>query len=189
MRLKIDDRIALAEKKLIEQRTRFEDRKKELGELVKERGRLQASVILDDRKDSNRIAQVDKRRNDIRAELEIYPSLISEMEAKIEALKKEKEGEVLRKNLAEQKKAAREVERLSQDLGTLLEKANEDNTELQRHRSIYFKLGELTGQGIFEKPTTLGSYGWLRVLAGTIKAELAGKGRPMPRYPGAAPPI
>ncbi|MBA7602189.1 hypothetical protein ES703_09275 [subsurface metagenome] len=186
---KIDDKISLAEKKLIEQRTKFEDRKKELGELVKERGRLQASVILDDRKDSNRITQVDKRRNDIRAELEIYPSLISEMEAKIEALKKEKEEEVLRGNLAKQKKAARKVEELSRELGTLLMKANEANIELQKCRSIYLELHKLTGQAVITKPTTLGSQGWLRVLAGTVKAELAGKGRPMPRYPGAAPPI
>lgn len=187
--MKIDDRIALAEEKLAKEKSRFEDRKKELEELVKERGRLQASVILDDRKDSNRITQVDKRRNDIRAELEIYPSLISEMEAKIEALKKEKEAGILKKNLVEQKKAAREVERLSEELGLLLEKANDVNVELQKHRSQYLKLHKLTGQDVFEKPTTGGSHGWLRVLAGTVKAELAGKGRPMPRYPGAAPPI
>ncbi len=186
---KIDDKISLAEKKLIEQRTKFEDRKKELGELVKERGRLQASVILDDRKDSNRIAQVDKRRNAIRAELEIYPSLISEMEAKIEALKKEKEEEVLRENLAKQKKAARKVEELSRELGTLLMKADQANIELQKHRSIYLEFHKSTDQEVITKPTTVGSQGSLRMLAGIINAELEGHPRINPRYPPPGPPI
>ncbi|MBA7652789.1 hypothetical protein ES703_60628 [subsurface metagenome] len=111
------------------------------------------------------------------------------MEAKIEGFKKEKVEGILRENLAKQKKAAREVEGLSEELGTLLEKANETNIELQKQRSQYSELYNLTNQNVITKPTTLGSLGWLRVLAGTIKAELAGGARPMPRYPGAAPPI
>lgn len=187
--MKIDDRIALAEEKLAKEKSRFEDRKKELEELVKERGQLQASAILDDQKDSKRVTEVDKRRNDVRAELEIYPSLISEMETKIEALKKEKEDGILKRNLVKQKKAAREVERLSEELGTLLMKANEANTELQKHRSQYFELHKLTNQGVFEKPTTSGSQGSLRMLAGIINGELEGYPRRSPRFPHPGPPI
>jgi len=187
--MKIEDKIALAEKELIEQRIRFEDRKKELDGLIKERARLGASAILDNEKDGKRVAEIDSQRNKLRSELEIYPDILRQVEAKIEGFKKEKEAGILRENLAKQKKAARKVEELSQELGTLLERANEANMELQKHRSIYLKLHELTDQDVITKPTTLGSQGWLRVLAGVIKAELAGEPRPMPRYPGAAPPI
>ena len=187
--MKIEDKIALAEKELIEQRTRFEDRKKELDGLIKERARLGASAILDNEKDGKRVAEIDSQRNKLRSELEIYPDILREVEAKIEGFKKEKVEGILRENLAKQKKAAREVEGLSEELGTLLEKANETNIELQKQRSQYSELYNLTNQNVITKPTTLGSLGWLRVLAGTVKAELAGNVRPMPRYPGAAPPI
>jgi len=53
--MKIEDKIALAEKELIEQRTRFEDRKKELDGLIKERARLGASAILDNEKEGKRV--------------------------------------------------------------------------------------------------------------------------------------
>ncbi len=187
--MKIDDKISLSEKKLIEQRTKFEDRKKELGELVKERGRLQALVILDGQRNDKRIIQIDKQRDEIHAELEVYPSLLSEMEAKIGALKKEKEEGILKENLGKQKRAARKVEEFSQKLGSLLSEANRANIELQKHRSQYFKLGELTSQNIFEKPTTPGSLGSLRMLAGVINAELEGQPRQNPRYPPPGPPI
>lgn len=187
--MKIDDRIALAEEKLTKERSRFEDGKKELEELVKERSRLQASVILEDQADGERIVQIDKQRCDIHEELDIYPSLISEMEARIEALKKEKEEGTLRGNLTKQKKAAREVERLSEELGTLLEKANEANVELQKYRSMYLKLHELTDQEVITKPTTSGSHGSLRILAGIINAELKGHPRPSPRFPSPGPAI
>lgn len=188
--MKIDDRIALAEEKLAKEKSRFEDRKKELEELVKERGRLQALAILDDQRDGKRAAEIDKQRNDIRAELEIYPSLISEMEAKIEALKKEKEDGILKQNLVKQKKAAREMERLSEELGILLERANNANIELQKYRSKYLELHKLTNQDVITKPTTRGSYGWLRTLTAVVKGELEGMPRPSPRYLGGpAPPI
>lgn len=187
--MKIDDKIALAEEKLIEQRTRFEDRKKELDGLIKERARLGASAILDNQKDGKRIAEIDRQRDKLRSQLEIYPDLIKEMEVKIGALKKEKEGGILRENLIKQKKAAREIERLSEDLGTLLGKANDVNVELHKYRSIYLELHKLTNQNVFTKPTTGGSYGWLKVVTGVVKSELEGKPRPGPRYMGAEPPI
>jgi len=129
--MKIDDKIALAEEKLAKERSRFENRKKELEELVKERGRLQASVILDGQRDDERIAQIDKQRGEVHAELEIYPSLISEMEAKIEALKKEKEDGILKRNLTQQKKVAKEIEEKSRELVSALGKADDINTALR----------------------------------------------------------
>jgi chromosome segregation ATPase len=186
---KIDDKIAIAQEKLQETKQKFETTQKRDQELIKEKARLKASELLENRQDGKRVAEIDRQRDRLRSELEIYPDLLREVEAKIEGLKKEKVEGILRENLAKQKKVAREVERLSGELGTLLTRANEANIELQKQRSQYFELYKLTNQGVFEKPTTLGSQGWLRVLAGTVKAELAGEGRPMPRYPGAAPPI
>lgn len=186
---KIDDKISLAEHKFGEEKAKFEVDKADLATLTQKRARLEAEATLENRQDAKKVAEIDSQRNELRFELEIYPDLLREVEAKIEGLKKEKVEGILRENLAKQKKAAREVERLSEELGTLLEKANEANIELQKYRSIYLKLHKLTDQDVITKPTTGGSQGWLRVLAGTVKAELAGKGRPMPRYPGAAPPI
>ncbi|GAI02515.1 unnamed protein product, partial [marine sediment metagenome] len=117
--MKIEDKMALAEKELIEQRTRFEDCKKELNGLIKERARLGASATLDNEKDRKRVVEIDSQRNKLRSELEIYPDILREVEAKIEGLKKEKIAGILKKNLIEQKKAAGEVERLSDELGTL----------------------------------------------------------------------
>lgn len=187
--MKIEDKIALAEKELIEQRTRFEDRKKELNGLIKERARLGASATLDNEKDRKRVAEIDSQRNKLRSELEIYPDILREVEAKIEGLKKEKEAGILKKNLIRQRVAARDVERLSEELGVLLEKANEANTELQKKRSQYLKLHELTDQDVITKPTTPGSQGSLRILAGVINAELKGHPRPSPRFPPPGPAI
>ncbi|MBA7602346.1 hypothetical protein ES703_09435 [subsurface metagenome] len=187
--MRIEEKIALAEKELIEQRTRFEDRKKELDGLTKERARLGASAILDSEKDGKRGAEIDSQRNKLRSELEIYPDILREVEAKIEGLKKEKEAGILKKNLIEQKKAAGEVERLSEELGTLLERANNVNMELQKQRSHYLGLHELTGQNVITKPTTIGSHGSLRILAGIINAELVGNPRPNPRFPPPGPAI
>ena len=186
---KIDDKIATAQEKLQETKQKFETTQKRDQELIKEKAKLKANELLENKTDGKRVTEIDKARGKLHSEIEIYPDLLREVEAKIEGLKKEKVEGILRENLAKQKKAARKVEELSQELGTLLERANEANIELQNCRSIYLKLGELTGQKVIAKPITLGSQGWLRVLAGTVKAELAGKGRPMPRYPGAAPPI
>ncbi len=183
----IADKISLAEHKLEEIKTKFERDKADLTRLIQERARLELYRTI--KKDDKRIAEIDRQRDRLRSQLEIYPDLIKEVERKIETLGKEKEEGILRRNLGRQKKAAREVERLSQELGASLEKANEANIELQKYRSMYLKLHELTDRDVITKPTTLGSQGWLKVLAGTIKAELAGGARPMPRYPGAAPPI
>ncbi|MBA7472789.1 hypothetical protein ES707_08121 [subsurface metagenome] len=187
--MKIEEKIALAGKELIEQRTRFEDRKKELDGLIKERARLGASAILDNEKDGKRVAEIDSQRNKLRSELEIYPDILREVEAKIEGLKKEKEAGILNKNLIRQRVAARDVERLSEELGVLLEKANEANTELQKKRSQYLKLHELTDQDVITKPITIGSQGSLRILAGVINAELKGHPRPSPRFPPPGPAI
>ncbi|GAI84784.1 unnamed protein product, partial [marine sediment metagenome] len=113
---KIEDRIALAEKKLIEQKTKFEDREKELDGLIKERARLGASAILDNQRDGKRIAEIDRQRGEVHAELEIYPALIKEMETKLGALRKEKEEGILKQNLAHQKKIAKEIEEKSREL-------------------------------------------------------------------------
>ena len=187
--MRIEEKIALAGKELIEQRTRFEDRKKELDGLTKERARLGASVILDNKKDGKRVAEIDSQRNKLRSELEIYPDILRQVEAKIEGFKKEKEAGILKKNLIEQKKAAEEVERLSEELGTLLERANNVNMELQKQRSQYLKLYELTDEDVITKPTTIGSQGSLRILAGVINAELVGNPRPSPRFPPPGPAI
>ncbi len=186
---KIDDKIALTERKLEEIRSKFEGDKGDLSSLIRRRAKLEAQTVLEDRQDGKRIAEIDRQRDKLRSQIEIYPDLLKEIEGKIGVLKKEKQKGILKENLGKQKKAAREVERLSEELGLLLEKANEDNVELQKYRSKYLKLYELTGQDVFTKPITGGSYGWLRVLTGIVKAELARKRRPMPRYPGAAPPI
>ena len=186
---KIDDKISLAERKLEEIKAKFEGDTDNLTSLIRQRAKLEAEAVLENRQDGKRVKEIDRQRDGLRSQLEIYPSLIKEVEGKIGALKKEKQGEILRKNLAEQKRAAREVEEFSQKLGSLLSEANSVNVELQKSRSQYLKLHELTGQEVITRPTTGGSQGWLRVLAGIIKAELAGEPRPMPRYPGAAPPI
>jgi len=188
--MKIDDKIALAEQKIIEQRAKFEDRKKELDGLVKERGRLQASVILDGQGDDKRITQVDKRRNDIRAELEIYPSLISEMEVKIGALKKEKEDGILKENLARQRKVAKEIEVKSGELVAALGKANDVNNALRKLWKQCSDLAKLTNQRIVSAYVTGGSQGSLSQLYGMIKWEVKeGKPRPSPHFPPPGPPI
>ncbi len=186
---KIDDKIATAQERLEETKQKFETTQKRDQELIKEKAKLKASELLENRQNGKRITEIDKARGKLHSEIEIYPDLIKEVEAKIETLGKEKEEGILKGNLAEQKKAAREVERLSEELGTLLEKANQANIELQKCRSIYLKLGELTGQGVIAKPTTLGSLGSLRMLAGIINAELEGQPRINPRYPPPGPPI
>jgi len=186
---KIADKISLAEHKLEEIKTKFEGDKADLTRLIQERAKLGASAILDNEKDGKRIAEIDRQRDRLRSEVEIYPDLIKEVEAKIEGLKKEKEAGILKKNLIEQKKAAGEVERLSEELGDLLEKANDVNMELQKQRSQYLKLHKLTDQDVITKATTIGSQGWLRVVTGVVKSELEGKPRPSPRYMGAEPPI
>ncbi|GAI76901.1 unnamed protein product, partial [marine sediment metagenome] len=156
---------------------------------VKEKAKLKADELLENKTNGKRITEIDRQRGKLHSEIEIYPDLIREVERKIETLKKQKEGEILRKNLAEQKKAARKVEDLSQELGTLLGKANQTNMELQKHRSEYFQLGELTGQKVITKPTTSGSIGSLMMLSGIINAEIQGHPRLSPRFPPPGPPI
>jgi len=188
--MKIDDKIALAGQKLAEQRTKFEDRKKELDGLVKERAKLQASAILENQKDDKRIAIVDKQRSEIHAELEIYPSLISEMETKIETLKKEKEEGILKQNLARQKKIGKEIEEKSRELVAALGKANEINNSLRKLQEQYVDLAKLTNQKIISPYVTSGSQGSLSQLYGIIKWEVEeGKSRPSPRFSHPGPPI
>ena len=188
--MKIDDRIALAEQKVIEQRARFEKRKKELDRLVKERARLQASVILENQKDDKRIAAVDKQRIEVHAELEIYPDLIKEMEAKLGALRKEREEGILKQNLARQRKVAKEIEEKSRELVSALGKADEINDALRKLWEQCSGLAKLTNQGVTSPHATQGSQGTLRQLYGLIKWEVEeGKSRPSPRFPHPGPPI
>lgn len=188
--MKIDDRITLAEEKLAKEKLRFEDHKKELGELVKERGRLQASVILDDQRDDERIAQIDKQRGEIHAELEIYPSLISEMETKIEALKKEKEDDILKRNLTRQRKIAKEIEEKSRELVSTLGKANEINIALRKLWEQCSDLAKLTNQSVTSPHVTSGSQGSLGQLYAIIRWEVEkGKSRLSPRFADLGPPI
>lgn len=190
MRLKIDDRIALTEEKLVEQKTKFEDRKKELDRLIKERARLGASAILDNQKDGKRIAEIDKQRSEIHAELEIYPDLIREVEAKIGALKKEKEDGIFKQNLAQQKKVAKEIEERSRELVSALGKANEINNALEKLWKQYSDLAKLTNQKVVSPHITGGSQGSLRQLYGIIKWEVEkGESRPSPRFGPPGPPI
>ncbi|MBA7652211.1 hypothetical protein ES703_60041 [subsurface metagenome] len=188
--MKIDDRIALAEQKVIEQRARFEDRKKELEGLVKERAKLQASAILENQKDDKRIATVDKQRGEIHAELEIYPDLIKEMEAKLGALRKEREDGILKQNLIQQRKVAKEIEEKSRELVATLGKADEINTSLRKLREECSGLAKMTGQSVTSPHVTGGSQGTLKQLYGIIKWEVVeGKSRPSPRFPSPGPPI
>lgn len=186
---KIDDKINFAERKLEEIKAKFGGDKADLAMLIQKQAKLEAEAALDNKRDTKGTTEIERQRDGLRSQLEIYPDLVKEVERKIETLRKEKEEGILKENLLRQRKAARKVEELSQELGTLLERANETNMELQKCRSMYLELHKLTNQDVFTKPTTGGSQGWLRVLTGTVKAELAGKGRQMPRYPGAAPPI
>ena len=188
--MKIDDKIALAEQKLAEQRAKFEDRKKELDGLVKERAKLQASAILENQKDDKRIATVDKQRSEVHAELEIYPSLISEMEAKIEALKKEKKDGILKQNLARQRKVAKEIGEKSRELVSALDKANEINNTLRKLWEQYSDLAKLTNQKVVSPYVTGGSHGILSQLYGLIRWEVEkGESRPSPHFPPPGPPI
>ena len=187
--MKIDDKIATAQEKLQETKQKFETTQKRDQELIKEKAKLKASELLENRQDGKRIAEIDRQRDRLRSEVEIYPDLIKEVERKIEDLKKEKEEGILKENLGRQKKAAKEVERLSGELGTLLMKADQANIELQKYHSIYFELYKLTNQKVITKPTTIGSHGSLRMLAGIINAELEGHPRINPRYPPPGPPI
>jgi len=188
--MKIDDKIALAEQKVIEQRARFEKRKKELDRLVKERARLQASVILENQKDDKRIAAVDKQRSEIHAELEIYPDLIKEMESKLGALRKEKEEGILKENLARQRKVAKEIEEKSRELVSALGKADEINNALKKLWKQCSDLAKLTNQRVVSAYVTGGSQGSLGQLYGMIKWEVKeGKPRPSPHFPPPGPPI
>jgi len=186
---KIDDKIATAQEKLQETKQKFETTQKRDQELIKEKAQLKASELLENKTDGKRVTEVDKARGKLHSEIEIYPDLLREVEAKIEGLKKEKVEGILRENLIKQKKAAREVERLSGELGTLLMRANEANMELQKCRSIYLEFHKSTDQEVITKPTTVGSLGSLRMLAGIINAELEGHPRINPRYPPPGPPI
>jgi len=186
---KIDDKISLAEHKLEEIKTKFEGDKDNLTSLVRQRAKLETEAVFDNKQDGKRIIEIDRQRDKLRSQIEIYPDLIKEMESRVEASKKEKEEGILRENLAKQKKAAHEVERLSGELGTLLTRANEANIELQKCRSMYLKLHELTGQDLITKPTTPGSQGSLRILSGIISAELEGHPRLNPRFPPPGPAI
>ena len=188
--MKIDDKIALAEQKLAEQRIKFEDRKKELNGLIKERAKLQASAILENQKDDKRIATVDKQRREVHAELEIYPDLIKEMEAKLGALRKEREDGILKQNLARQRKVAKEIEEKSRELVSALGKANEINNILRKLREQHVDLAKLTNQKIISPYVTSGSQGSLSQLYGMIKWEVEeGKSRPSPRFSHPGPPI
>ena len=188
--MKIDDKIALAEQKIIEQRAKFEDRKKELEGLVKERAKLQASAILENQKDDKRIATIDKQRSEVHAELEIYPDLIKEMEAKLEALRKEREDGILKRNLARQRKVAKEIEEKSRELVSALGKANETNNTLTKLWKQCSDLAKLTNQRIVSAYVTGGSQGSLGQLYGIIKWEVEkGKPRPSPRFPPPEPLI
>ncbi|MBA7493952.1 hypothetical protein ES702_04518 [subsurface metagenome] len=190
--MKIDDKIALAEHKLGEVKTKFEGDKADLTRLIQKRAKLEAEAVLENERDTKGITEIERQRDRVRSQLEIYPGLVKEIEGTIEDLKREKEAGILKKNLVEQRKTAREVERLSQELGILLGKANDVNVELQKHRSQYFELHKLTNQNVFEKPTTSGSHvshGSLKILAGVINAELKGHPRPSPRFPPPGPAI
>lgn len=186
---KIDDKIALTERKLEEIRSKFEGDKGDLSSLIRRRAKLEAQTVLEDRQDGKQIAEIDRQRDKLRSQIQIYPDLVKEIEGKIEALKKEKQKGTLKENLIKQKKAAGEVERLSEELGTLLGKANSVNVELHKQRSKYLKLHELTDQDVITRPTTSGSHGSLRILAGVINGELEGHPRPSSRFPPPGPAI
>lgn len=186
---KIADKISLAEHKLEEIKTKFEGDKADLTRLIQERAKLETKAVLENKRDTKGITEIERQRDRLRSQLEIYPDLIKEVEGTIEDLKREKEAGILKKNLVRQRAAAREVERLSEELGLLLQKANDVNVELQKHRSQYLKLHKLTDQDVITKPTTIGSYGSLKILTGVINAELKGHPRPNPRFPPPGPAI
>jgi len=186
---KIADKISLTERKLDEIKTKFDGDKADLTRLIQKRAKLEAEAVLENERDTKGITEIERQRDRLRSQLEIYPDLIKEVEVKLEALKKEKEERIPKKSLAEQRAVAQELGRLSRRLATLLERANNVNVELQKHRSQYLKLHKLTGQDVITESVTLGSFGSLKILAGIIKAELQGNPRPSPRFPSPGPAI
>ncbi|MBA7678510.1 hypothetical protein ES703_86786 [subsurface metagenome] len=85
---KIDDKISLAERKLEETKAKFEADKADLTTLIQKQAKLEAEAVLEDKRDTKGITEIDRQRDRLRSQLEIYPDLIKEVEGKIEILKK-----------------------------------------------------------------------------------------------------
>jgi uncharacterized protein YoxC len=187
---KIDDKISLAERKLEETKAKFEADKADLTSLIKQRAKLEAEAVFDNKQDGKRIIKIDRQRDRLRSQLEIYPDLIKEMESRVEASKKEKEEGILKQNLIRQRKVAKEIEEKSRELVATLGKADEINTSLTKLWEQCSGLAKLTNQRVISPHVTGGSQGTLKQLYGIIKWEVEeGKSRPSPRFPSPGPPI
>jgi myosin heavy subunit len=188
--MKIDDKISLAERKLEETKVKFEADKADLTSLIKQRAKLEAEAVLENKRDTKRITEIERQRDRLRSQIEIYPDLIKEVEAKIGALRKEKEDGILKENLARQRKVAKEIEEKSRELVATLGKADEINTSLGKLWEQCSGLAKLTNQSMISPHVTGGSQGTLRQLYGILKWEVVeGKSRPSPRFPPPGPPI
>lgn len=187
---KIDDKIAVSERKLEETKTKFETDKTNLISLIRQRAKLEAEAVLDNKQDGKRIIEIDRQRDKLRSRIEIYPDLIKEMESRVEASKKEKEEGILKRNLDRQKKVAREIEVKSRELVATLGKADEINTSLTKLWEQRSDLAKLTNQKVVSPHVTGGSQGSLNQLYGLIRWEVEkGESRPSPRFPSPGPPI
>ena len=112
------------------------------------------------------------------------------MEAKIEALKKEKKDGILKQNLARQRKVAKQIGEKSRELVSALDKANEINNSLKKLWEQYSDLAKLTNQKVVSPYVTGGSHGILSQLYGLIRWEVEkGESRPSPHFPPPGPPI
>lgn len=183
--MKIDDQIGIAEKKLNEVKANFERDKERLAMLIRNRAKIEARVLLEGKEEGKRAAELDRERHKLRADIEIYPSLINELEVKVGELKKKKEEELHRKLVEKQKEMGDRVAQKSKELLSSLKGTDTINKDLQDLWDAYRQLEREIGEKTPLERVSIG-FQSIKTLLSVCEKEIKGEGRVMATWP--APP-
>lgn len=176
---KTEEKIKKAQQKLEQIKEEFEQKSELLNSLVGKRAGLLADFEIEsDKRVKKEVEDMTTKIDELKFYKEGKPELITALQAKIESLKKQKEGENQQININQQKKIVKEIEAASASLLAALEDALKINNNLQELWAKLNSLASITKIDIsFSTPATTGSQQSLEHLCSIIRGELSGQGR------------
>lgn len=179
----IGQRLAKGQEKLKEIKEKYNSNSEKIKALILEKAGLLADEIIESSPErKKKISDLDKKLDALKKNVESSgPELIDALEKKIQGIQTEKSNEELRLSFEKQKIAGKKIIKLSAELISNLESANNVNTELRKSWGEYAGLHKITGKSVFNKGdiTSQGSMEMLERLTSILKWEIS-SGKPRP---------
>lgn len=173
--------------KLKQHKSTLAQSKSKLSGLRSERAKL---AVADREKNKTKITSLNKQISQLEFDLQNLPSEIEVLESDLAAATEKQKQAKRSKLLSAQKKAARQVETLSHQFVSDLEKAVDINNKLRTAYDEYLKIQRQTNESVISKKICRPSYGMLRYVFEICSKELSGSGQILRRaLPVGCPPI